>query len=199
MDPLVADIMRRSIFQELSQAMDAESVYQSRDHTDDDVRLDPDMLKEVKNLSNAAAAIRGELHSQFDLYRSASRQRTELLKQMSAVRGVIRAFDRPDMAPGEERLLAALRAYLDDEDIQCQLRKESAAEKQHWQAFAQLRDALDVTRGVQVNPICHMCCERLVDHAMIPCGHTYCSQCSHIVQECPTCRGAIADRMKIFL
>lgn len=47
--------------------------------------------------------------------------------------------------------------------------------------------------------LCNICYLNRFDHAIIPCGHTLCKNCSEkILEICPTCRGTIKNIFKIY-
>lgn len=46
---------------------------------------------------------------------------------------------------------------------------------------------------------CAICRERSVGCALVPCGHTFCLDCSKFFRSCPNCRSPITQVMKIFL
>jgi len=45
---------------------------------------------------------------------------------------------------------------------------------------------------------CTICVERQGDTVLVPCGHFFCSICSHVVNQCPICRKRIERRIKTF-
>ncbi len=47
---------------------------------------------------------------------------------------------------------------------------------------------------------CKICYTNSIDHAIIPCGHTFCQTCisQAVLSTCPVCRGSIDKKQKIF-
>ena len=46
--------------------------------------------------------------------------------------------------------------------------------------------------------VCIVCFERAKNTRLGPCGHLLCSQCSKVVNRCPTCRKEITERQPVF-
>ncbi|EFC47341.1 predicted protein [Naegleria gruberi] len=46
---------------------------------------------------------------------------------------------------------------------------------------------------------CIICMDNKVDHVSVPCGHLFCLDCISNQVNCPTCRGKIESKVKIFL
>lgn len=65
-----------------------------------------------------------------------------------------------------------------------------------------LREAISLFKsGNQLTsePSCPVCMNDSVACALIPCGHTFCSNCARrMMSECCVCRGRIRDRLKIY-
>jgi hypothetical protein len=53
--------------------------------------------------------------------------------------------------------------------------------------------------NAQTDPICSVCLTDSVAYATIPCGHTFCTICSHKqTVACYICRGAVREKIKIY-
>jgi len=53
--------------------------------------------------------------------------------------------------------------------------------------------------NAQTDPICSVCLTDSVAYASIPCGHTFCTTCSHKqTVACYICRGAVREKIKIY-
>lgn len=46
---------------------------------------------------------------------------------------------------------------------------------------------------------CPICMDGAKNHALIPCGHTYCGTCCAQFERCPICRTDVSSRLKIFV
>ncbi len=49
------------------------------------------------------------------------------------------------------------------------------------------------------SPKCAICHERSICCALVPCGHTFCVECTKCFRLCPNCRSAFTTVMKIFI
>ena len=66
-----------------------------------------------------------------------------------------------------------------------------------WLALYEIVTLLKVTESSSI-PTCCVCAEASVTHAMIPCGHTFCSGCiTKQMSLCYICRTSIRDRLKL--
>ena len=45
---------------------------------------------------------------------------------------------------------------------------------------------------------CSICMDRPKSHALAPCGHVFCEECSGLVQNCPVCRAKKTSILKIY-
>jgi hypothetical protein len=53
--------------------------------------------------------------------------------------------------------------------------------------------------NAQTDPICSVCLTDSVAYATIPCGHTFCTVCSHKqTVACYICRGSVREKIKIY-
>ena len=78
-------------------------------------------------------------------------------------------------------------------------------EKYYWdyiyslQKYSALRDILIPQRiANQVEPVCSICMTESVVMAMVPCGHTFCTNCSKRTTVCHVCRQAVTSRLRVF-
>lgn len=63
-----------------------------------------------------------------------------------------------------------------------------------------LNDIIQLQRVITIGgvPICNICATAEVTHAMIPCGHTFCSGCiTKQMSHCYMCRTGIRDRLRL--
>lgn len=67
------------------------------------------------------------------------------------------------------------------------------------QKYSVLRDILVPQRMAnQVEPLCCICMVEPILMAMVPCGHTYCRNCSKKTIVCSVCRQAVTSRLRVF-
>lgn len=71
-----------------------------------------------------------------------------------------------------------------------------------YKKFYTLRDAVNLLRlsaSSDREPICGICLNDSVTYALVPCGHTYCDQCSkRQMMQCYMCRQNSSQRVKLF-
>lgn len=78
-------------------------------------------------------------------------------------------------------------------------------EKLYWdymstvQKYSAIRDVLTSQRVMNsVEPLCCICMTEVVIMAFIPCGHTFCTNCSKKTMSCHVCRQHVQNRVKIY-
>ena len=78
-------------------------------------------------------------------------------------------------------------------------------EKMYWeymstvQKYSAIRDILTSQRVMNsAEPLCCICMTEIVIMAFIPCGHTFCTNCSKKTASCHVCRQHIQNRVKLY-
>jgi len=78
-------------------------------------------------------------------------------------------------------------------------------EKLYWdymstvQKYSAIRDLLTSQRVMNsVEPLCCICMTEIVIIAFIPCGHTFCTNCSKKTITCHVCRQHVHNRVKLY-
>ena len=67
------------------------------------------------------------------------------------------------------------------------------------QKYTALRDILIPQRVANTSePTCSICMTEPVVMAMIPCGHTFCTNCSKRTILCHVCRQTVTNRLRVF-
>ena len=67
------------------------------------------------------------------------------------------------------------------------------------QKYTALRDILIPQRVANISePTCSICMTEPVVMAMIPCGHTFCTNCSKRTILCHVCRQTVTNRLRVF-
>ena len=65
--------------------------------------------------------------------------------------------------------------------------------------YSLLRDMLIPQRiANQIEPLCCICMNDPIITAMVPCGHTFCGNCSKRSTVCHVCRQIITSRLRVF-
>jgi hypothetical protein len=72
-----------------------------------------------------------------------------------------------------------------------------------YQKHIALREAIQLFKtgtSLPSEPTCPICLAEPIASAIVPCGHTFCLNCSRrMAIECGICRGKIKDRLKLFM
>jgi len=72
-----------------------------------------------------------------------------------------------------------------------------------YQKHMALREAIQLFKtgtSLPSEPTCPICLADPIANAIIPCGHTFCTNCARrMAMECGICRGKIRDRLKLFM
>ena len=78
-------------------------------------------------------------------------------------------------------------------------------EKLYWdymstvQKYSAIRDVLTSQRVMNsAEPLCCICMTEVVVMAFVPCGHTFCSNCSKKTMTCHVCRQHVQNRVKLY-
>ena len=67
------------------------------------------------------------------------------------------------------------------------------------QKYTVLRDILIPQRMANISePICCICTSEPIVIALVPCGHTFCTNCSKRTIVCHICRQAVTNRLRVF-
>jgi len=66
------------------------------------------------------------------------------------------------------------------------------------QKYTTLRDLLIPHRTSTSEPLCSICMTEIVIMAMVPCGHTFCTNCSKKTIVCHVCRQPVTSRLRVF-
>jgi Zinc finger, C3HC4 type (RING finger) len=78
-------------------------------------------------------------------------------------------------------------------------------EKLYWdymstvQKYSAIRDVLTSQRVMNsAEPLCCICMTEVVVMAFVPCGHTFCTNCSKKTMNCHVCRQHVQNRVKLY-
>jgi len=68
------------------------------------------------------------------------------------------------------------------------------------QKYAALRDILTSQRVMNASePLCCVCMSETIIMVFIPCGHTFCTNCSKKTAACHVCRQGVTSRVKLYI
>jgi hypothetical protein len=100
-------------------------------------------------------------------------------------------------------LLDAFQAYLEQAFQNSQIEttyRELAEAYKKWQVLRELvaLPAIANQNGSQ-EPTCTVCLTDAITHAIVPCGHTFCTNCvRRMATQCYVCRGQAREKVKLF-
>lgn len=124
------------------------------------------------------------------------------LDKLDRVQGRLSQLFEIDPSAAWPPLMEATEAYL------ANLYKESAIEEQYklliaaYRRFAVLRGIVETSRSIisqESEPVCTICLQESITHALVPCGHTFCQTCMRRQgTSCYMCRSNIKDRVKLY-
>lgn len=102
--------------------------------------------------------------------------------------------------PALDGVKGPVTAYLESVYAAADIEKEYSAMIHAYKRFAILKGLVSLSSVQQTPaPTCTICMTKEVTHATLPCGHTYCEECSRSqVTSCYTCRVQVRDRIRLF-
>jgi len=69
-----------------------------------------------------------------------------------------------------------------------------------WYLLREFVSIQQPTTTAATDPLCGICITEPITHAVIPCGHTFCTTCiRRMTMTCYLCRGSVRERIKLFL
>jgi hypothetical protein len=102
-----------------------------------------------------------------------------------------------------EALMEANEAYLKQVFEEANIETEYKAVVEAYRRFITLRDIVLLTKAhsaAENAPLCSICVEESVSHALTPCGHTFCQSCirKHTSNSCFICRANVRDKIRLY-
>lgn len=99
-------------------------------------------------------------------------------------------------------LLQSMLRYTEESYKECAIDKDYSEFLTFYSEFVELRKFLLGSFTVQnVNsiPICTICTQERVGSVLVPCGHTYCVECTQKQRQiCYICRSSVRERIRIY-
>ena len=103
------------------------------------------------------------------------------------------------------RLQTSILEYVQSQYSALQIKDDTREFCQFYARFLTLRSVLNILNGFGQHtgslniPVCTICMACRVNTAIVPCGHTFCEECSKKQRaQCFLCRTTIRDRQKLF-
>jgi hypothetical protein len=101
-----------------------------------------------------------------------------------------------------EELMSASEKYIGKIFEENNIEKDYNEIIENYRKFLYLREVIKTIRLPELTekePLCSICFSEQIQYAFVPCGHTYCSNCTKKqFTSCSICRSSISDRIKIF-
>lgn len=150
------------------------------------VSVNKQLLEYLKTLGEELFSIEGKLVNECNL-----------LDQVAEKVGQLIALPQPALAGFPEMMEEYMRLQFENHKIH----------SLYWnyidtlQKYSVLREMLLPTRTALLNdndPLCCICMTEVVTMAFVPCGHTFCQNCSKRTLICHVCRAPIVNRLRVY-
>lgn len=124
----------------------------------------------------------------------------EKLKRLDTVSERIGAMMFLEPTAELEALAPAARAYLDSVYDRIDIEPEYNELIAQYKRFAALRGIVGLAQFQRpAPPTCTICLAKEVNHAVTPCGHTFCEDCVRTqMTTCHMCRVQVRDRVRLY-
>jgi len=125
------------------------------------------------------------------------------MDKLDKIQGKLANLFEIDVNDKYEQLMTANEEYLKKVFEEAEIEKEYKAVVEAYRRFLTLRDIVLVTKTFTSSenmPLCSICVEDTVSHALTPCGHTFCQNCirKHTSNVCFICRANVRDKIKLY-
>lgn len=159
----------------------------------------PSSISEVRKQVNALIELYKETGEKLMDTENQLKMRIEKMDKIQKRVAIVIELQTNEATPG---LTNALENYLTtsfrDMSIETQYKNLLTLYQKH----IMLREAIQFFKTGQqpaTEPLCPICIEDSIGTAIVPCGHTFCSNCAkRMISECGVCRGRIRDRLKLY-
>ena len=147
------------------------------------------MRKAVRLYANTATAMS-----------SAEMRLEEKLKRLEAIVGRVNDLMFLEPVAELEQMAEPTRVYLNSILEKISIDGEYKDLTEHYHRFLILRGLVSIGAFQKhPAPTCTICMTKEVAHAMTPCGHTFCDECSQKqMTSCFICRVQIRDKLRVF-
>ena len=127
-------------------------------------------------------------------------QKTEMLDKLQKRMPLIMNLTANSAYPP---LLEAFQAYLEQAFHGSQIEttyKELVEAYKKWQVLRELVALPAIANQSNAQePTCTVCLTDAITHAVVPCGHTFCTQCvRRMANQCYVCRGQAREKVRLF-
>jgi hypothetical protein len=153
------------------------------------VGLRDHMRKAIRLYANTASALS-----------SAEIRLEEKLKRLETLVGRVNDLMFLEPTAELEQMAGPTRAYLDSVVDKIGIDSEYNEVIEQYKRFTVLKTVVNLGGfQKQAVPTCTICMTKEVSHAMTPCGHTFCAECSQKqMTSCFVCRVQIRDKLQLY-
>lgn len=124
------------------------------------------------------------------------------LDTLNSIQGKLRTVLGVRRNEHYDELMISIEKYIDKEYEENTIEPEYKEIIENYRKFLQLRDIIKSIRSVDVSekePLCSICFDQTITSAFVPCGHTFCTNCSKKqAMACSVCRTPVRERIKIY-
>jgi hypothetical protein len=125
------------------------------------------------------------------------------MDKLDKLQGKLANLFEIDVNEKYEALMEANEAYLKQVFHEANIETEYKAVVDAYRRFIILRDIVLLTKthsAAENAPLCSICVEEGVSHALTPCGHTFCQNCirKHTSNSCFICRANVRDKIRLY-
>ena len=160
-----------------------------------------------REIGVSPAAMRDQMRKTIRLYANtaqsmctAEMRLEEKLTRLEAIVGRINDLMFLEPTSGLEQLASPTRAYLDSVIEKISIDADYKELVEQYKRFSLLKGIVSLgTFQKTTAPACAICMNREVNHAVIPCGHTFCEECCRTqMTACYICRVQIRDKVRLY-
>ena len=182
-----------------------------------DLNLDTTIDKSVADFDEGLKKINGtgfndflvQIRWIFNMYKSLGEevlrleailtQKAEMLDRLNNRLPLITGLGTNDALPG---LLDAFSKYAEEVYQSSKMEdtyKELIEVYKKWHLCREIISLQNFVKDESHEPICPICLTDPITQAVIPCGHTFCSNCSKkLNMSCSICRGIVRERIRLY-
>lgn len=128
-------------------------------------------------------------------------QKVETLDKLHQRLPIIQNLSSNDALPD---LVDSFTKYLEQTFKDCKIEDTYKQLAQAYKKWNIIRDIIALQQTVSEpssssSPVCSICLTESVSFAVVPCGHTFCTNCSRKMNmNCYLCRGVIREKLKLY-
>lgn len=125
------------------------------------------------------------------------------LEELEAEFGCLSCLEVEDRSAEGLQLQTSIQHYLQKKYADSTVAQDYKDFKDYYNQWRKLRGIIlqaHVAHDLQGGPYCSICTNEKVNMALVPCGHTYCTNCGQKQKNtCFICRTTVKEKLRIFL